>query len=181
MYGRNERGAAAAVLLLFFLSPPPPAAAAAAKRVAAADDDRDDSNAFGEAFEDTFALLSGAEGAANHPAALRAVTDLLVRHGVPLEAARLRSTNDTSDAQLLRIALLAGVGCVSRWRRTPEGRLLLDEGGSLLHPYSPSAVESDVMLCIVCTLLAVVVMFHIVLPPPPPPPAAAAAVPRLRG
>lgn len=128
-------------------------------------------NAVGEPFPNaldmTFALQSSSLGVSNHEAVMRSVTDLMIRHGIPTDARALRNT---SDERLLQLAMVAAVGSISNWRRANEGQFLVDERGALLRMYSPGAVESDIMLCIVCTLLAIVVMFHIVAAPPPPPP-----------
>jgi hypothetical protein len=36
----------------------------------------------------------------------------------------------------------------------------------MMHPYSPGAVESDVMLCVICALLAVIAIHNVVLQHP---------------
>ena len=58
-----------------------------------------------------------------------------------------------SDTGLLRLAQLAAVGGVSRWKRENGTRIVLNNDGAMTHAYSPGAVESDVMLCIICVLL----------------------------
>jgi hypothetical protein len=63
-----------------------------------------------------------------------------------------------SDVGLLRMAQLAAVGGVSRWKRENGTRFFLNKDGVLLHAYSPGAVESDVMLCIICVLLTFIAM-----------------------
>ena len=63
-----------------------------------------------------------------------------------------------SDAGLLRLAQLAAVGGVSRWKRENGTRIVLNNDGAMTHVYSPGAVESDVMLCIICVLLTFIAM-----------------------
>ena len=65
-----------------------------------------------------------------------------------------------SDAGLLRLAQMAAVGGVSRWKRGGKNgtKIFLSNDGAMLHAYSPGAVESDVMLCIICVLLTFIAM-----------------------
>ena len=83
-----------------------------------------------------------------------------------------------SDTDLFRLAQLAAVGGSSRWKRDDASNLiLLTKEGQMTHPYSPGAVESDVMLCVICALLTVIAIHHVVLQPaaaatPSPTPAA---------
>ena len=121
------------------------------------------SESFDAAVDSLFALQSASVGASQHAAAARALAALLERHEIPASAAALRNL---TDVQLTQVGLLAAIGKLSSWQRDSAGRLLLDQQGGLLHQYSPAAVESDVMLCLVCTLLAVIVMFHVVPPRP---------------
>ena len=67
---------------------------------------------------------------------------------------------ELSDVALMRMAQLAAVGGVSRWKRGGENgtQIVLNDDGAMLHVYSPGAVESDVMLCIICVLLTFIVM-----------------------
>jgi hypothetical protein len=73
-----------------------------------------------------------------------------------LSLMKLQNIATPSDYDACRVAQLAAVGGASRWKRNGT-RLVLDEGGALTHDYSPGAVESDVMLCIVCVLLTFIV------------------------
>lgn len=125
-----------------------------------------ESPSFASALDKTFAMQSSSVGASNNEAVTRSVTALMVRHGIPTNAAALRNA---SDERLTQLAMVAAVGSISSWRRSSEGHFLLDERGALVHMHSAGAVESDIMMCIVCALLAVVVMFHIVAVPPQQP------------
>lgn len=88
------------------------------------------------------------------------------RQGIATTSASLRELNDT---ELLQLGMLAAVGGISRWERTkpPQSsgaeatRLVLDDNGSLVHVLSPGAMQNDVMLCVIVSLLSVLLLFHI--------------------
>ena len=107
-----------------------------------------------------FVLNSKSSYVSGSAACSRSVWDLMVRQSIPVSAAGLRDLNDT---QLLRVAMMASVAGISTWRRDAETDTLfqLTEDGRLVHPYTPNAVETDVMLCVVCTLLVVIAMSHL--------------------
>lgn len=70
--------------------------------------------------------------------------------------ALMRDQNLTGLCDNNRVVQLAAVGGVSRWKR--NGSLFLLNGdGDLIHEYSPGAVESDVLMCIICALLTFIV------------------------
>ena len=84
----------------------------------------------------------------------------MTRSGIPTAAHALRS--NLSDAELVRVGLLASIALISPWDQDAStGRLLISEEGVLLEAYRPSTSESDIMLCVVCSLLAIIVMFHV--------------------
>lgn len=117
--------------------------------------------AFGDAMNAVFALQSGAGPVSAHLASQRRVEGLMRRQGIPQDAAELRTL---PDAQLLRLAQLAAVAGVSRWKRDDAtNAILLTDGGEMMHPFSPGAVESDVMVCVICALLTVIAIHHHVL------------------
>jgi hypothetical protein len=90
-------------------------------------------------------------------ASRHAVLNLMLRQDIPPSPSQLRLL---SDDALLRLAQLAAVGGVSRWKRENGTKILLDGDGVMMHAYSPGAVESDVMLCIICVLLTFIAMTH---------------------
>jgi hypothetical protein len=108
----------------------------------------------------TFVLQSGSTQVSAHMACVRSIMDLMVRQNIPVTAESLRGLNDTA---LLRLGMLSAVAGVSTWKRdAPMGVLFqLSEDGRLIHPYTPNAVETDVMLCVVCALLVVIAMSHL--------------------
>jgi hypothetical protein len=116
---------------------------------------------FGAAMETVFALNSGTGPVSAHAASRRALSNLMLRQSIPFTAAELRALTDT---ELLRIAQLAAVGGASRWKRN-DNLILLGKDGQMAHPYSPGAVESDVMLCVICALLTVIAINHVVSKP----------------
>ena len=113
--------------------------------------------AYDTAMESVFALQSGVTPVSGHVAARRALSSLMRRQSIPQKLQELRALG---DADLCRLAQLAAVGGVSRWKRTNDELILLTENGQMIHPYSPGAVESDVMLCVICALLTVIAVHH---------------------
>ena len=82
-----------------------------------------------------------------------AVLNLMIQQDIVPSQLRL-----LNDVGLLRLAQLAAVGGVSRWKRENGTRIVLNNDGAMTHAYSPGAVESDVMLCIICVLLTFIAM-----------------------
>ena len=115
-----------------------------------------------EAIDSVIELSSGATSASRVPVCVQSLKDLMVRAGIPTDAGVLRGENYT-DAQLLRLGLLAAIARISPWDQNPQsGKFYIAEhSGVLVEAFHPSASESDIMLCVVCTLLAVIVMFHV--------------------
>jgi len=124
----------------------------------------DNKSAFDQAINSAFALASGSRSPADKQACRKSLLDLMARQGIPTQTISLRAL---SDADLYRLALLAAIGGASRWRRDDDNNLIFTEDGHLVHPFSPGAVESDVMLCLICALLTVIAIHHIVLVAPP--------------
>jgi hypothetical protein len=62
------------------------------------------------------------------------------------------------------LAFLASVAGVSRWKRIPGASgnylIVLSDRGHLVQLYSPTAMEADIMLCIIGTLLAIIALQH---------------------
>lgn len=111
----------------------------------------------------TFALQSGGQGIGNHSRCTASIQALMRRQGIPTAAASLRLLSDT---ELLQLGMLAAVGGISRWERTKPAqasaaRLVLDDKGSLVHALSPGAMQNDVMLCVIVSLLSVLLLFHV--------------------
>jgi hypothetical protein len=136
--------------------------------------------AFAGALNAVFALQSGAGNAADLHLCQKRTLDLMRRQRIPLRVADLRTL---SDVELYRLGIMAAVGGLGQWRRhETTGVLLVDDQGALLRALIPDAVESDVLMCLICALLAVVAMYHVVpasargeaVAAPPPPPSAAA-------
>ena len=118
--------------------------------------------AFGQAVDSTFALTSKSSAVSGQRTCTKALKDLMVRQGIPIDLSELRKLD---DAKLYSLALLAAIGGISRWNRADDSNLiLLTEDGILTHPNSPGAVENDLMLCIVCALLTVIAIHHLIIP-----------------
>lgn len=117
--------------------------------------------AFYEAIDRTIELSSGATSASRVPICVQSLKDLMVRAGIPMDADRLRG--NLTDAELLRLGLLASIALISPWDQNPQsGKFFIAEhSGVLVEAFHPSSSESDIMLCVVCSLLAVIVMFHV--------------------
>lgn len=129
------------------------------RRLTGEDDSR--LTAFHEAIDNTVSLASGASAASSSPMCVQSLQDLMIRGHVPMTAEELRY--NLTDAQLLRLALLASIAMISPWDQDPDtGHFMISEtDGILVEAFHPSTSESDIMLCVVCTLLAVIVMFHV--------------------
>ena len=119
------------------------------------------SYAFNEAVDKTMELASGAGNVSRVGICMQSLEDLMIRGGISKDAAVLR--NNLTDAELLRLGLLASIALISPWNQNPEnGKFIISEqGGILIEAFHPSASESDIMLCVVCSLLAIIVMFHV--------------------
>lgn len=106
-------------------------------------------------------LSSGAGRASRVPLCVQSLEELMLRGGIPRDADVLRS--NWTDAQLLRLGLLASIALISPWDQNPRTGLfrISEHGGVLVEAFHPSESESDIMLCVVCALLAVIVMFHV--------------------
>jgi len=116
--------------------------------------------AFGKAIDQTVALASGTLLASKNKRCFENLEALMIRNRIPTTAAALRF--NLSDAELLRLGLLASIALISPWDQHPmDGRLLISDRGVLLEAYHPSTSESDIMLCVVCSLLAIIIMFHV--------------------
>jgi hypothetical protein len=107
-----------------------------------------------------FVLSSRASSVSGNYLCTKSITDLMIRQNIPTTTVALRALNDTA---LLQLAMQASVAGVSTWKRDPSTNVLfqLTDQGRLVSPYTPNAVESDVMLCIICALLIVIAIFHL--------------------
>jgi hypothetical protein len=129
--------------------------------VAVAQDDSNKEPPLRAAVDSTVELSSGAGRASRVPVCMQSLEALMTRAGIPRDAGVLR--RNWTDAQLLRLGLLASIGLISPWDQNPDTGLfrISEDSGVLVEAFHPSASESDIMLCVVCSLLAVIVMFHI--------------------
>jgi len=118
-------------------------------------------DAWNSALDQVFSMASQANPVSNNEACRRSIQDLMTRQRIPQNIADIRRLD---DVMLFQLAMLASVAGISRWGRDPYNSTLLKitDDGRLIHPYSPGAVESDVMLCIICALLTVIATFHLI-------------------
>ena len=116
--------------------------------------------AWGDAMNRVFALSSKSSSVSGNFMCTKSIANLMVRQNIPSTAAGLRALNDT---EILQVAMLASVASISTWKRDAPNNALfqLTEQGRLVSPYTPNAIESDVMLCVICTLLIVIAVFHL--------------------
>jgi hypothetical protein len=116
--------------------------------------------AWGDAMNRVFVLSSKSSSVSGNLLCTKSIMDLMIRQSIPLSPLALRALNDT---ELLQIAMTASVAGISSWKRDSTSNTLfqLTEQGRLVSPYTPNAVESDVMLCIICALLIVIAIFHL--------------------
>ena len=111
-----------------------------------------------EAIDSTFALLSGGGTPSNNSFCVQNMKELMIRNSIQPSADHLRT--NLSDAQLLRLGILASIALISPWNQNLEGKLIMSDRGILIEDYHPSSSESDIMLCVVCTLLGIILLFH---------------------
>lgn len=131
-------------------------------------------DAFSAALNATFTLEGGVQSPTQIGACARSLQSLMRRQRIPETAWELRGL---SDARLVQLALLAAVaGTTGPWQRDGStDLLLLDELGRLRPAFVPNQVESDVMLCLICALLALIAAYYFVLTPSSPPAAPSAS------
>ena len=115
---------------------------------------------WGDTMNRVFVLSSKSSSVSGNLMCTKSIMDLMIRQSIPLSPLGLRALNDT---ELLQIAMTASVAGVSSWKRDTVSNTLfqLTDQGRLVSPYTPNAVESDVMLCIICALLIVIAIFHL--------------------
>lgn len=120
-----------------------------------------DDTLMGKAIAQTFALSSGAAGVQYNAKCQQRIKGLMQRTSIPYNITSLRW--NTTDEELLHIAILASIAHISPWQRVVKNPalILLDDSGKLLPLYSISSMESNIMLCVICTLLAVIASIHI--------------------
>lgn len=120
----------------------------------------DDQVLLANAMDMTVKLASGARQASQNKRCFESLKALMIRNNIPSTVEGMRM--NLTDAELLRIGILASIALISPWDQDPmSGRLLISDHGVLLEAYHPSTSESDIMLCVVCSLLAVIIMFHV--------------------
>lgn len=128
----------------------------------------------GEAIDSTLVFLSASGNPSNNTFCVQNIRELMIRNSIHPSIDYLR--NNITDAQLLRLGMLASIALISPWKQNAEGKFIITDRGILVDEYHPSSSESDIMLCVVCTLLAIIVLFHVtsaqhhyVVAPAPPP------------
>ena len=112
-----------------------------------------------DAMDSLFILQSGSSPVSANVDCTRSILDLMVRQNIPTTVESLRMLNDTA---LLRLGMLSAVAGISTWKRdVSTGTLFqLTTDGHLINPYTPNAIETDVMLSVVCALLVVIAISH---------------------
>ena len=144
-----------------------PSASAASSNISAWDNNNNMTDFHGEnkawnaALDGVFSMESQSNPVSNNEFCRRSISDLMTRQMIPQKIEDIRKLDDVA---LYKMAMLASVGGMSRWVRDAADSALLTitEEGHLIHPYSPGAVESDVMLCVICALLTVIATFHLI-------------------
>ena len=116
---------------------------------------------FRQAFPTVFCLKNRDQAIELNPRCVSRVRALMTRNAIPVDVTELRNL---SDVHLMRLGMLAAISHISPWMRDKNdtGCILLDNDGRLSPEHEVSTMESNVMLCIVCALLAVIGAMHIV-------------------
>jgi hypothetical protein len=112
-----------------------------------------------EAMDATLSLLSGSSTPSNNTLCTQNIRELMIRNSITPSADFLR--NNLTDSQLLRLGILASIALISPWNQDSQGKFVISDRGILVEDYHPSSSESDIMLCVTCTLLAIIVLFHV--------------------
>jgi hypothetical protein len=115
--------------------------------------------AFSEAIDTTLSLLSSTTNPSNNSFCIQNIKELMIRNDISTTIQEMRNNN--TDAQLMRLGILAAIALVSPWNQDAQGKFIISDRGVLMEDYHPSSSESDIMLCVVCTLLAIIVLFHV--------------------
>ncbi len=118
-----------------------------------------DDDVFSEAMDATFSLVSKVSNPSNNSLCVHNIKALMIRNEIPPSLYALR--NNLSDAQLMRLGILASIALISPWNQDPQGKFIISDRGVLIEDYHPSSSESDIMLCVVCSLLAIIILFHV--------------------
>jgi hypothetical protein len=136
---------------------------------------KQDEFVLGEAMDSSLSFFSSTANPSNNTLCTHNIRELMIRNGIVPSASSLR--NNLTDAQLMRLGILASIALISPWNQDAQGKFFITDRGILVEDYHPSSSESDIMLCIVCVLLSIIVLFHVtsaqhhyVLAPPPPNP-----------
>ena len=118
-----------------------------------------DEDAFGEAMDSTLSFLSSIGNPSNNTFCIQSIKSLMIRNDISTSVYILK--NNITDAQLMRLGILASIALVSPWNQDKDGKFIIGDRGELMEDYHASSSESDIMLCVVCTLLAIIVLFHV--------------------
>ena len=112
------------------------------------------------AFQNTFAALNGMDGIEKNQFAVQRIYNLMKRGGIPTSADELQPL---TPKDLLRLGMLAAVANISPWQRptTNSTVIYLTEDGIALLQNTVSTIESNIMLCVVCSLLTVIASMHL--------------------
>ena len=119
----------------------------------------EEEQALSEAIDSTLSFLSGSGNPSNNTYCVQNIKELMIRNGIPPSINYIR--NNITDAQILRLGVLASIALISPWNQDAQGKFTITDRGVLVEEYHPSSTESDIMLCVVCTLLAIIVLFHV--------------------
>ena len=138
-------------------------AAATMCRYSNADDVTD---VFKQAFPAVFSLRSRTQAIELNSQCTSRVRALMIRNAIPVDAIGFRNM---SDVDLMRLGMLAAIANISPWLRDSNGSglIVLDHNGKLTAEHDVGIMESNIMLCIVCTLLGVIGAMHIINMRPP--------------
>jgi hypothetical protein len=119
----------------------------------------EEEQALSEAIDSTLSFLSGSGNPSNNTYCVQNIKELMIRNGIQPSINYIR--NNITDAQILRLGVLASIALISPWNQDTQGKFTITDRGVLVEEYHPSSSESDIMLCVVCTLLAIIVLFHV--------------------
>lgn len=117
-----------------------------------------DSSAFSLAMDDIFVLDSGSNFPSNHELCKKNIMDLFMRQNLPLNSTHVKALDLRS---LYKYLILSSVAGITNWKRDDQNRIKLTDYGYPIQVSNPSNTETDIMTCIICSLLIVISTFHL--------------------
>jgi hypothetical protein len=117
--------------------------------------------AFQQAFREVFTLKNGAYAIELNTQCTSRMRSLMIRSNIPTNEHDLRNM---TEVDMIKLGMLAAVANMSPWQRDENGSglIVMDYDGKLNPEHEVNSMESNIMMCIVCALLATIGAIHII-------------------